>query len=118
MTAAVHVDPLTRRAAEARALTQALDVRCPDAKHWHAKRGVPCSPPTAMHWHGWVCIPRIELEVTTHAAREVAHRAEEARERQARRKERREYNESRQRAHTAARIAAAAHREHQEESCP
>lgn len=115
MTAAVaYVDPLTRSAAEARALTRALDVRCPDALHWHAKRGVPCSPPSDVHRRGWVCIPRIELEITTRAAREVAHRAEERRERERRRGERREENEARQRARTAARIAAAAHRAQEE----
>jgi hypothetical protein len=114
--ATAYSDPLALRAAEARALMRALDVRCPDALHWHAKRGVPCSPPSNVHRVGWVCIPRIELEITTRASREIAHRAEEGRERKRRRIERREENEARQRARITARIAAAAHLAQEEES--
>lgn len=60
------------RAAQRRALDLALQVRCPDRLHWQAQVGVPCTPPDTAHVWGWVCLARIEHEVTTRAERERA----------------------------------------------
>ncbi|MGR2751493.1 hypothetical protein [Agromyces arachidis] len=70
---------LEARAAQRRTLNVVLRVACPDPAHWHAQIGVPCRTADAAHEWGWVCLPRIEHEVTTRAERQRAAAARRAR---------------------------------------
>lgn len=101
---------LAERATQRRALNMALDVRCPRADHWHARRGVPCIPPDAEHEWGQVCIERHEVEASTREERAERHRREAKQLEAARRQEWRESREATNRARIAACIAQAARR--------
>lgn len=101
---------LAERAAQRRALDAAMQVRCPDRMHWQAQVGVPCTPPDAGHPWGWVCLVRIEHEVTTREERRQAYTERRMREDRRERLERRAARESAARARIAARIHKAAQR--------
>lgn len=94
---------LAEQAAQRRTLSLTLQVRCPDQLHWHAREHVPCTPPDDAHVEGWVCLARIEFEVSTREARQKNWQRRE------RARRRREHAEARE-AHERARIAAAIHK--------
>lgn len=102
-----YVSDLAERAAEARALWRTLQVRCPASGHEHAVANVPCTPPSAVHPRGWVCVERHRREIDTRDERDRRRYREELVERELKRVERRAENASRERAHRLADVAAA-----------
>lgn len=69
---------LEERAAQARMLSHALKVRCPDhERHWYARPEVPCYPPSEQYPWGWICVARIERDADTEAGRKAFVRAEQ-----------------------------------------
>lgn len=65
---------LEQRADQVRALRLALEVRCPDRLHFHAGQGVPCVAPSEEWPWGWVCLARIEHEISTRGYRDALRR--------------------------------------------
>ena len=98
-------DPLTQAAAERRLLNRVLEVPCPGAHHFFARRGVPCTPPSESRRWGWVCIERVEREIDSRRSRERA--AEETFRRS--QTEHRERGRAMQRARERVRVMSAIH---------
>lgn len=102
--------PLDAHASQIRALQFVLEVMCPDRLHWHAHPGIPCTPPDEEHPQGWVCLERIEHEVTTRATRQLRRTLETRRRQAAIIALKRDVQRSRKNARTAAMIHEAAQR--------
>lgn len=102
---------LEEKADQVRALRLALEVRCPDPKHFHARPGVTCFPPSERWPRGWVCLARMEREIDSRAYREALRRREDAQQRQNGYERRQAKRNARRAAEAMTRVAAAARRE-------